>query len=286
MPADDLFDEFDRVHREPADTDWSLDLLSAGDELEQPELVLGVDDPMGAIPARGLTCLFGPAGTGKTWTAVDMAMCAATGSSWGGLDSTLRTRTLYLSTEAPAVTARRLRDWAAFRSFDLADLDEWVFFSAGQLSRRRASRVEHAQVDLDSEESAGVVIDFCRASDVGLVVVDTLSTARTGEEDDNTETNRMLRTIKPLWQERALLLVHHPTKGDPRNMRGAGAVYNAADQVLVVKPRRPLDPITMEEDKPKRGGVPWGHAHEWRIVRHSSGVVTTLHESEGGPQWP
>ena len=290
MPSDDverILRQHDRLEPPAANTAWELQVIGAGDRLKQPDLILGGDDPMGAIPQTGLTVLFGPSGTGKTWAAVDMSLSAATGREWGGLYQCLRTRTLYLSTEAPAVTDRRVRDWVEHYGFDLGNLmaEGWLHFSAGQLARRQAHESQSMQLDLDSPEAVAAVVGYVEANEIGLVVLDTLSTARTGEEDDNTETNRMLREIKPLWQGRALLLVHHPTKGDPRNMRGAGSIFNAADQVLLIRPREPQESITMAEQK-KRGGIPWGHEHEWQITRTPLGHVVLQHRSEwGGQPW-
>ena len=70
-------------------------------QLRPPEFLVG-----DLIPQGGLSVLYGPPGEGKTFLALDMAMCASTGRPWHG-KAVASAPIVYISAEGGAGMAKR-----------------------------------------------------------------------------------------------------------------------------------------------------------------------------------
>ena len=87
-----------------------------------------------------------------------------------------------------------------------------------------------------------------------LVVFDTLAQSMVGGNEDSSQDMGLatdaIRRVMQTFRCGALVL-HHPTKSDPRNERGSGALRGAADAMLVLKGLKNNDLIKLVSDKQK-----------------------------------
>lgn len=71
----------------------------------------------GYLPKNALACIYGPPGVGKSFVALDQALCIAAGTPW--MDREARKGpVLYIAAEGVRGLAKRIRAWSEFRGID------------------------------------------------------------------------------------------------------------------------------------------------------------------------
>lgn len=177
-----------------------------------------------AVPAGGMVGLYGPSGIGKTFIAVDLAMCVATGLPWGGREVE-RGLVLYISAEGGAGIAKRFLAWLVEHGLNPKDAD--IAFLLDSLA-----------VTSDSEAMVVLVeriVNEVRRSP-SLIIIDTLARCFDGNENEQEDMSRFVAGVDHLRKEfdATVLIVHH-TRLDGNRERGNTAFRAAADMMMSVE---------------------------------------------------
>lgn len=171
------------------------------------------------IEANAMVILFGEPGVGKSFVALDMACCIATGEAWQGL-SVKQGPVFYIAGEGHAGIGRRLAAWCKHRKVKLKDI-----------------MVSNTAVALTEKENVMTIVRMIRRliSEHGtpaLIVVDTLARNFGGlDENSNKDMGLFVQHMDRLKHElqTTVLIVHHTGQGNKDRARGASALKGAVD---------------------------------------------------------
>lgn len=184
-------------------------------------------------------------GMGKSWLCQALALAVAgTDNTFLGLPVRQHGRVLYIDEEASAdLVLQRLNALG----YDPTEHDqlEYIWYAGVDLLHEPEKLLEEA---CDIEPA--------------LIIIESLSrVALGGDENSNTEMTLLLRNgVVPLARESgaAVLVTHHTVREGVR-IRGAGAIRNAADQTIVMKPAevdgKETGTSMIFPDKPRREGA-------------------------------
>lgn len=255
------------------------------------------------IPCNSFGVLMGESGIGKSTLAIDLAMSAATGTPFAGYEYSHPHAGEYLTSEGletgllkpsnvtfihgeggsslhsrmmAAYEARKARYVSVYhRSFDYKDFRKFPVrmfdrMCAGDGPESLRSVVKR-MIDRRIYSKYGSVTGLTG----GLIVVDTfVAFAGLTNENDNAIVQDRVNVLKELgmWFDAAVLVIVHTKKGT-YDMRGATALYNAADFVLrVSKQEQKSDVLNLVQDKARHG--PKQSARRFRLVPFSGDGMT------------
>lgn len=168
----------------------------------------------GVLELDTTAVLFGPPKCGKSFAAIDLACCVASGLDFHGHPVKRLGHVIYLAGEGHAGITRRLHAWTRWRHVDLRDLSINVSTRSAAIS--------------DPEVVAEVIAAVDRAAKVDgapvLVIVDTL--ARNFGAGDENSTRDMGLFVRGLDRIRiqygcAVIVVHHTGHNDQGRARGS-----------------------------------------------------------------
>lgn len=173
----------------------------------------------GIIPEEGFVGLYGQPGTGKSFIALDWAMCISKGIPWLG-HSTQQRPVIYVAAEGGRGIQTRVREWMRYHQIPKLDAMYWML---NPLYVREEGTVEAFLEKLD----------YTYEEDLwpGLIVLDTLSRSfGGGEENASADMGHFVDQVTKLAQGRrmAALIVHHMNAMGQRE-RGSTAFRGAAD---------------------------------------------------------
>jgi len=175
------------------------------------------------IPSGGFVALFGKPGTYKSFVALYLAGCIASGREAFGKE-TEKTAVVYIAGEGGFGMGRRMR--ALRELHDIPD-DAPIYFLRRQINLR--SSLEDATKLVAAVKALNV--------DVGLIVIDTLARAFAGGNENASEDMGAFMAIVAEIQRLlscAALVVHHSGKDEARGMRGHSSLFGAIDAELEV----------------------------------------------------
>ncbi len=170
-------------------------LLTTQELLSLPPITWLMDN---MIPEEGVVGLYGAPGSGKSFVALDWAMCISEGRPWLGLHPTQQSPVIYVAAEGGRGIQQRVRAWMGHHGY--RDLPA-IYFLLNPLYVREEGAVESF---LDTLEEADIW--------PGLIVLDTLSRSfGGGEENSSADMGLFMERIIHLAKGRrmALLVVHH-----------------------------------------------------------------------------
>jgi len=211
----------------------------------------------GLIEREAFGLLFGDPAAGKSFVALDLAACIASGADFHGRETKAPGPVCYIAGEGHAGIARRLRAWGIRRGVALDSLPLFISTTATALCDDETFGMVEAAI-LKSVETAGPPV---------LVVVDTWSRNLGGDENsaqDGAIAVRMLDLIRARWQC-AALVVHHVGHADKTRGRGWSGLKAAVDTEYRVE-RGADGIIRVENTKMKDGRTPEPLAFELRDV--------------------
>lgn len=173
------------------------------------------------IPTGGLVGLYAAPGFGKTFVAIDMSLCIASGSPWMGFP-VVQGYVLYISAEGGTGIGKRVQAWLHDRKVSPSDAPvAWltepvpVFPGSGGIDRL-VERIEN---------------EVCTRPT--LIVIDTLARCFDGDENQQEDMGRFVAGVDLLRTtfNATVLIVHH-TRLDGERERGNTAFRGAADTML------------------------------------------------------
>ncbi len=174
----------------------------------------------GYIEQDALTVMYGPPAKGKSFVALDLSCCVASGTAFHG--HTVKPGVaIYIAGEGHNGIARRLHAWAQHNQIAIPEL---LF-------------VSEAPTDLSSAKNAAQVAESVHqiAKATGeapvLIVIDTMARNFGGEENSSTDVGQFIRNVDVLrrhWKA-TVLIVHHSGKDGDKGPRGSSALIGAAD---------------------------------------------------------
>ena len=226
---------------------------SAGlDDIPDPEPIIGDD----ILFRDTLAWMVGKPGCGKSFSALDMAGCIATGEPW----QTYRVeqgRVLYLVAEGVRGVKQRVRAWEQSMGRTMAGVD---FLPIAVQSTNRAMW--------------DAFVELARENQYALIVIDTQSRVTVGvEENSNTEMGEFVHQAERLRAASAacVLIVHHIGRNGDTG-RGATVLDGALSTIIKV---------TKDEDRIKLECTKNKDAAEWddinlRTVPTGESVVLML----------
>jgi len=166
-----------------------------------------------------LVLLFGEPGVGKSFVALDMACCIATGEAWQGL-SVKQGPVFYIAGEGHAGIGRRLAAWCKYRGVKLENI---------MISNTAAALTERENVEAIVRMIRRLINEHGTPA---LIVVDTLARNFGGlDENSNKDMGLFVQQMDRLKYElqTTVLIVHHTGQGNKDRARGASALKGAVD---------------------------------------------------------
>jgi KaiC/GvpD/RAD55 family RecA-like ATPase len=177
------------------------------------------------IEANSMAVMFGEPGAGKSFIALDMACCIATGEMWQGFP-VKQGAVFYIAGEGHSGISRRLKAWSLHRGV----VPENVM-------------VSNTAVPLTDAESVKTLVRIIGAmvnkyGAPALIVVDTLARNFGGLDENSTkDMGLFVQHMDRLKHElqTTVLVVHHTGQGDKSRARGSIALKGATDIELRVE---------------------------------------------------
>jgi hypothetical protein len=189
------------------------------------------------FPAEGISVLFGPPGSLKSYLAI----------RWAAELATLGTGVVYVAGEGANGIAQRLFAWQQANGVG-DDLPLWI--------------MDEAPWAADDEAK----LAFCKKLETvkpQLVVIDTLARTAVGlNENDARDMGMMVSFLDAIKTKLgcAVLVIHHTGKEEGRGMRGSNALEGAVDAAFQVSRNKGLRAVSVrcirQKDAPERE-EPW-----------------------------
>lgn len=198
----------------------------------------------GWIPSGGLVQLYGARKRNKTFVALDLALCIATGRPFHGVTTT-RGRVTYVIGEGGAERfADRVQAWCRYNKVDPAALTGWF-------------DIVPVRVGVDNKTD---LRDFLAADKEPrtLTIFDTLARSMDGDENSTHDMNVAIKGLDRVREHYrgAVLVVHHSGKDEARQGRGSTALPGAVDATLkVFKDVTGLTVLQLEESRDAEAGT-------------------------------
>ncbi len=211
--ANDMQDAPRRLEPQPA-----FKFVAVADlEYKEPEFLID-----GLIETGTLGMIFGDPGCGKSFVAVDLALCVASGTAFH--DRPVKQGSVFfIAGEGHNGLARRFHAWSKDRGVPLGGVPLFK-------SERAAQFLDGASAAAVSQSVDQMAEAFGQPS---LIIIDTV--ARNFGPGDENSTSDMgnfiaaLDDLKARYPGAAVLLVHHSGHADKQRARGAMALKGALD---------------------------------------------------------
>lgn len=175
------------------------------------------------IPEGSLCALYGPPESTKSFIAIDLALCVATGRAWHG-HLVLRGFVLYVAAEGGPGLSKRVRAWLIASNLPASDADvAWL--------------IESMTVAGTSEDMSTLLerIDGEMERIPSLIIIDTLARCFEGDENQQEDMGAFIAGLDTLRHRygAAVLTVHHTRLGGDRE-RGNTALRGGTDTMISV----------------------------------------------------
>jgi len=195
------------------------------------------------LPEQGLVTLVAKPSSKKSFLALHMACCVATGTPFFDIPTT-KGNIIYIAAEGQSGIDKRISAWEVEQGIPIA-------------SEAFGIIVEPLQIN-DSEKLQALVATLLeRAEQVGgfsLVVIDTLNRTLAGDENAARDMTTFVAGCSEIINRLncAVLLLHHPSKNGNGEARGHSALMGAADVGLKIENgQRDRFTVKMNEKPPK-----------------------------------
>ena len=203
------------------------------------------------IAESSVNVWFGQWGAKKTWAAIDLAVCVASGKQWLGM-ATEPCNVLIIDEESGDTRlANRIKDVMRGELGEMADASVPI------------KSVSSAQFNLlKNSDDADLLTRLVLELDAKLVIIDALADVMLGGDENAVKDTQPvfanLRFIAELTGA-AFIVIHHANKGG--GYRGSSAIAGAIDTLLSVESKQDDGLITFKTEK-MRDGEPFSFACE------------------------
>lgn len=186
----------------------------------------------GFIEMDSLCVLFGEPSCGKSFVAIDLACCVATGKSWHGKAVKKKGAVFYIAGEGFNGISRRIMAWQLEHGYNLNAAPLYVSQCSAALTDPANAQIVSAGIEEAVRQSGGEA--------PSLIVIDTLArNFGPGDENGTKEMNVFIHNIDHFFRQKfgcCVLVVHHTGVGNKDRARGNSALKGAADaEYAVVK---------------------------------------------------
>ena len=205
----------------------------------------------GFLEMDSLSLMFGEPACGKSFVAIDLACCVATGKEWHGKQVKQQGPVFYIAGEGFNGLSRRLMAWQQTYGYNLRNAPLYV-------SKCSASLTNYANA-LAVSDSIEKIIQQNNSAIPSMIVIDTLArNFGPGDENATQEMNVFINHIDQLLRVKYqcnVLIVHHTGVGSKDRARGNSALKAALDaEYAVVKSDDSVKIVTKkmkDADEPK-----------------------------------
>jgi hypothetical protein len=193
----------------------------------------------GVIPQRSFVALYAPPASFKSFIALDIAECIATGRAFLGNEITRQGAVLYIAGEGHGGIGSRIK---ALKTHHNTPENTPVYFLRRQVNLRSSKT--------DLQDLVDAIDDLKAIHDINfeLIIIDTLARAFGGGNENASEDMGAFITAAGAIQGRyecGLLVVHHAGKDATKGLRGHSSLLGAVDTELEI--------IRIEGAQPPKG---------------------------------
>lgn len=181
----------------------------------------------GLLPAGGLSVIYGPPKSGKTFLALAQALHIASGRPWAGR-AVRQGGVVYIAGEGLGGLGARTKAARAHSGIPL-NIPFWV--------------IRHA-IDFTKPDAAERLVKIIREAvgdePISLVVIDTLARAMPGADENSAQHVGLVIAATDRVRELlacAALAIHHQGKDEERGMRGSSSLRGAVDAAFRLTPQ-------------------------------------------------
>jgi hypothetical protein len=193
----------------------------------------------GVIPQRSFVALYAPPASFKSFIALDIAECIATGRAFLGNEITRKGAVLYIAGEGHGGIGSRIK---ALKTHHNTPVGAPVYFLRRQVNLRSSKT--------DLQDLVAAIDDLKAIHEINfeLIIIDTLARAFGGGNENASEDMGAFITAAGAIQGRytcGLLVVHHAGKDATKGLRGHSSLLGAVDTELEI--------IRIEGAQPPKG---------------------------------
>lgn len=163
------------------------------------------------LGVTGITMIYGESNTGKTFLAIELSMCLATGRKFLGRNVN-KTAVLYVASESPAGVMMRVRAWKQANQVDQADL----FICPQQVNLYGSDYDKDIIIDTAKE------INETYKVSIGLIIFDTLARVSSGANENSADMGLVMGRCDEIGMAlaTAVSVIHHAGKDSLKGARG------------------------------------------------------------------
>ncbi|WP_422460278.1 AAA family ATPase [Endozoicomonas sp. ALB115] len=236
----------------------SFSLVSVGEMVSEPRPISWLIK--GFLETDSLALMFGEPGCGKSFVAIDMACCIATGNPWHGAEIKRPGPVIYLAGEGLNGLSRRFKAWEITNGQSLAGAPLFVSKCAASLYDAASAAQVCQAVEIMVEQNGG--------QPPSTVVVDTLARNFGGADENSTQDmNQFVRHLDDFFRRKygcCVLIVHHTGVGSQDRARGNSALKAALDAEYAV--RKTDDTVKITSKKMKDADEPDPREFNLKVV--------------------
>lgn len=195
----------------------------------------------GILPQGAVAALYGAPATFKSFVAIDLALCVASGLPWHG-KAVQQGPVLYIAAEGGAGIAKRVRAWLQHYEIKASAFDNvaWMIEAVSVLTGS------------DDLERLKMRLEYEVGQQPSLVIIDTLARCFDGDENQQEDMGAFVAGLDHIRKEydATVLAIHHTNLGGERE-RGSTAFRGGADTMIAIDRPRHSKTATLECTKQK-----------------------------------
>lgn len=198
----------------------------------------------GLLDQGALSVCYGDSNVGKTFVAMDIAFAVAAGLPWGNM-RTAKSAVVYVAAEGGG--GAKKRSLALLQKYGAATFNAAAFHF-------RLSGVNLLKADADLQPLIQTILQIGQG--VGLVVIDTLSRAMAGgDENASTDMGAMVKHLDAIRTTTGahVMAIHHTGKDKAKGARGHSLLRAATDTEIEISAGRIA--VTKQRDMDKNYGA-------------------------------